>query len=78
LDATKEGGSVQSEQSLKDGARGRIVEVLSQGRGRAEIGGRTVEVISLKGGPFSCGDMVEVVGEGPEGTIVDHSGRSTS
>ena len=58
----------------ESGARGRIVEVLSEGRGRAEIGGRTVEVISLKGGPFSCGDMVEVVGEGPEGTIVDHSG----
>jgi hypothetical protein len=69
---------VQSEPSLEDGARGRIVEVLSQGRGRAEIGGRTVEVISLKGGPFSCGDMVQVVGEGPEGTVVDHSGRSGS
>ena len=69
---------MQSESSPEDGSRGRIVEVLSQGRARAEIGGRTVEVISLKGGPFSCGDMVEVVGEGPEGTIVDHSGRSNS
>jgi membrane protein implicated in regulation of membrane protease activity len=69
---------VQSKPNPEDGARGRIVEVLSEGRGRAEIGGRTVIVISLKGGPFSCGDMVEVVGEGPEGTIVDHSGRSTS
>ena len=69
---------MQSEPNPEDGARGRIVEVLSQGRARAEIGGRTVTVISLKGGPFSCGDMVEVVGEGPEGTIVDHSGRSTS
>jgi len=69
---------VQSRPNPEDRARGRIVEVLSQGRARAEIGGRTVTVISLKGGPFSCGDMVEVVGEGPEGTIVDHSGRSTS
>ena len=64
--------------SPADGARGRIVEVLAQGRGRAEIGGRTVDVISLKGGPFSCGDMVQVVGQGPDGTVVDHSGRSTS
>ena len=54
------------------------MEVLAQGRGRAEIGGRTVDVISLKGGPFSCGDMVQVVGQGPDGTVVDHSGRSTS
>jgi len=69
---------VESKPNPQDGARGRIVEVLSQGRGRAEIGGRTVIVTSLKGGPFSCGDMVEVVGEGPEGPIVDHSGRSTS
>jgi membrane protein implicated in regulation of membrane protease activity len=69
---------VQSRAGPADGARGRIVEVISQGRGRAEIDGRPVVVISLKGGPFSCGDMVEVVGEGPEGTIVDHSGASTS
>jgi hypothetical protein len=69
---------VESRPNPEDRAHGRIVEVISQGRGRAEIGGRTVVVISLKGGPFSCGDMVEVVGEGPEGTIVDHSGRSTS
>lgn len=61
-----------------EGAHGRIVEVLSQGRGRAEIDGRTVIVTSLKGGPFSCGDMVEVVGEGPEGPVVDHRGGSTS
>jgi membrane protein implicated in regulation of membrane protease activity len=69
---------VQSEANPVDGTRGRIVEVLGQGRGRAEIGGRTVDVISLKGGPFSCGDMVQVVGQGPEGIVVDHSGRSTS
>ncbi len=69
---------MQSRAGPADGARGRIVEVISQGRGRAEIDGRTVIVISLKGGPFSCGDMVQVVGEGPDGTLVDHSGRSTS
>lgn len=69
---------MQSEPNPEDGARGRIVEVLSQGRARAEIGGRTVTVISLKGGPFSCGDMVQVVGEGPEGMVVDHRSRSTS
>ncbi len=69
---------MESRPSPADGTRGRIVEVLSQGRGRAEIDGRTVVVTSLKGGPFSCGDMVQVVGEGPEGPVVDHRGRSTS
>ena len=69
---------MQATPNQADGARGRIVEVLSQGRGRAEIDGRTVIVTSLKGGPFSCGDVVQVVGEGPEGPVVDHSGRSTS
>lgn len=65
---------MQSRRNPARGARGRIVAVLSEDRARAEIDGRTVVVTSLKGGPFSCGDVVRVVGEAPEGAVVDHTG----
>lgn len=53
------------------GASGRIAQVLSTEVAGARIGGETVEVVALRGGPLSCGDFVWVVGEADAGLVVE-------
>jgi membrane protein implicated in regulation of membrane protease activity len=53
------------------GERGRVVEVASDGRARARIGGRLMLVLAYRSGPLTSGDAVRVVGQEVSGLIVD-------
>jgi hypothetical protein len=53
------------------GDRGRVVEVATDGRARARIGGRLELVSAYRGAPFTCGDAVRVVGHDSSGPVVD-------
>ena len=62
---------MQAAWQLPIGARGRVVEVPWTGPARAVIEGRSVLVVSARGGPFSCGDAVRIVAHRDGRALVD-------
>jgi hypothetical protein len=53
------------------GCQGRVIAAGEGGAGVAVIGGRSIAVVSLRGGPLACGDLVRVVAAGPQQVVVE-------
>ncbi|MBJ7454967.1 MAG: hypothetical protein JHC74_02805 [Thermoleophilia bacterium] len=59
------------------GQRGVVIDAGPEYRGRALIGGREVDVVSLRRSLLACGDLVKVVIDGVEPVVVEVIGRGT-